>query len=114
MPVAYTRGACVLGFEWGLLADWKMDTPGLPHYLAVELHLDRFPDSTKTGHLDPKPGADLSQYDYIWRKKTMTSADAALLFQHLASLGYAGEVSNRQSDQHLCVATPCSTMLCWH
>lgn len=85
----YIVKADIEGFEWGLLADWRMDTPGLPHYLAVELHLDRFPDSTKTDHLDPKPGADLSMYDYIWRKKTMTSADAALLFQHLASLGYA-------------------------
>lgn len=58
------------GFEWGFLSSWRADTPGLPYMLAVEFHLDRL--STGPGPLQPNPGADVSRFDQMWGRQTIS------------------------------------------
>ncbi|KAG2427394.1 hypothetical protein HYH02_014614 [Chlamydomonas schloesseri] len=97
----YILKADVEGFEWGFLSSWRADTPGLPYMLAVEFHLDRL--STGPGPLQPNPGADVSRFDQMWMRQTISQVELALFFQHLASLGYA-PISREDNPWGTCCA----------
>ncbi|GIL87910.1 hypothetical protein Vretifemale_15944 [Volvox reticuliferus] len=105
-PDVFVLKIDVEGFEWQLLSEWGPDTPGLPAFLAIEIH--NWVEEFVLAPASPPPrprystlawwlyGKRMVERDkaraaaaVLARRQRVYAGELSLMFLHLARLGYA-------------------------